>query len=159
MACPLLIIFIYLLLPLKVATSLGKDVHCTQSITTPQIDRRGASSYVIPNRNDRSATLTTLDDDTSYSLSIVATNNIGSSPRSSTVQFRTWKKPLYLRVWFAGNCCLKSVITIFMMVFFVTTEMTYREEKEILNNFKIGKYDRFSKYNKPIQSLSANSWE
>eukprot|EP00116_Pleurobrachia_bachei_P003350 sb/3463612/ len=66
------------------------------------IDKGGQSSYVIPNRNDRNTTIYTLDEDTSYAVSIVATNNLGSSPRSIAVEIRTPKKPFFLRVWVAG---------------------------------------------------------
>ena len=58
------------------------------------IDMGGQSSYVIPNRNDRNTTIYTLDEDTSYAVSIVATNNLGSSPRSIAVEIRTPKKPV-----------------------------------------------------------------
>lgn len=83
-----------------------------------QIDGGEGSSYKIPNRNDRYARITSLDENTSFTLSIVAENWIGSSKKSAQASFRTPKKPVYLRVWVAGTIT-GGVIFILMCFFFL----------------------------------------
>ncbi|KAL5270637.1 hypothetical protein ACHWQZ_G001366 [Mnemiopsis leidyi] len=81
-----------------------------------QIDGGEGSSYRIPNRNDRYARISTLDEDTSYTLTIVATNWKGSSPKSNQNSFRTPKKPIYLRVWVAGT--ITGGVVFLLLAFF-----------------------------------------
>ena len=84
-----------------------------------QLETPRANRSITP-RNDRYAKLTTLDENTSYTLSIVATNWIGSSKKSAQASFRTPKKPIYLRVWVAGKSHFRVIVAAFQVARFRT---------------------------------------
>jgi len=84
-------------------------------------------TYIIPDRRDRYTEIHSLEPDHFYDIYIQATNHIGTSDISPSAQFHMKKKPLHMRMWFAGTMTA-SFTAVFLIGFIVL--LCYLQKKQ-----------------------------